>query len=259
MNLMKDTRHKFALYVFDLSTHVRSVPASLVIDDDAVRHRIGTVLHIQEGESLVLFDRHMHATAVVKSITKKAVTFDVVSMQSHVHYTPEIRVALPLLKREALEMALYGLVEAGASKIQLIETAKSERLKTDAFDRLERVMIAAAEQSKNFSFPSLERPISFDVCLSLLSSTHVPCIFFDPQGQPLYEVIDRYRKEKISCLWCMVGPEGDLTTQEKAKLREACEGLVTFCALTPTILRAWNAATLGVSALRACMTHSSSY
>ncbi len=45
----------------------------------------------------------------------------------------------------------------------------------------------------------------------------------------------------------VIGPEGDLTKEEKAYLKE--QGFL-FCALTPTVLRAQQAVALGLGILR---------
>ena len=51
----------------------------------------------------------------------------------------------------------------------------------------------------------------------------------------------------IEPIYGSVGPEGDLTLEEKAYLKQL--GFV-FCALTPTVLRAQQAVALGLGVLR---------
>ncbi len=62
---------------------------------------------------------------------------------------------LPLLKKIALEEALYACVELGAHSVQLVITNKSQHTWVDLkkWCACNEFMIAAAEQSKNFAFP----------------------------------------------------------------------------------------------------------
>ncbi len=70
-------------------------------------------------------------------------------------------------------------------------------------------------------------------------------IFFDPEGMPLKELLATLNPEEtlVGC----TGPAGDLTHEEKSWLRE--QGF-EFCALTPTVLRAEQALTVGLGVLR---------
>ena len=104
-------------------------------------------------------------------------------------------------------------------------------------------MIAAAEQSKQFIIPTMHMVIDLKDWKPQGSSYS---IFFDGGGTPLKEVLhdlDRQVDEFIAC----VGPEGDLTKEEKHQLKD--QGFI-FCALTPTILRAKQSIAVGLGVLR---------
>ena len=94
-------------------------------------------------------------------------------------------------------------------------------------------MIAAAEQSKNFSIPFLYDPIPLDLFLQKQREQDSQVIFFDPEGVRITTVLSGRQQGKQS-LTLMVGPEGDLSEQEKDLLRTHN---VLFCCLTPTVLR----------------------
>jgi RsmE family RNA methyltransferase len=149
-----------------------------------------------------------------------------------------------LLKREALEQAIYSAVELGVNKVQLLITEKVQRnWQVKELERLKHIMIAAAEQSKCFAIPQLLEPVPLlDVPLS--GST----VFFDPEGEALADVLikDLYQKQ-IDSLTVVIGPEGDLTESEKFYLQKQ---QALFICLTPTILRAQQAVALGVGILR---------
>ena len=160
---------------------------------------------------------------------------------------PTVIFFLPLLKRDALEAALYSLVELGASEIRLMRTQKTQRVWGGAkeFDRLRTIMIAAAEQSKQYITPTLHEPQLFDEIVKELDGTS--CLFFDPQGADLFPVLQKFRKNMPQTISLMIGPEADVTSDEKQLLQE--HG-ATFCRLTPTILRAQQAVAVSLGIIR---------
>lgn len=224
----------------------------LVLTDQDVIHRITRVLRLQEGEQLVLFDRHHNALVELGPITgKKELITHIIAANPNKILKPHTTFFLPLLKREAFDSALYSLVEVGTNTIQLVITEKTQRTLTPhELLRAERTMISAAEQSKNFAIPLLRAPISFVQCVQLLQKESGLKIFFDPEGIPLIEQITRAHEQKPDTISLMIGPEGDLTPTEKKQLQQAG---ITFCALTPTILRACQAAALSSAIFRSIL------
>ncbi len=64
-------------------------------------------------------------------------------------------------------------------------------------------------------------------------------LYGEPDGKPVWDTLSRLRKQHPEQLILLVGPEGDLTAQEKTELDEHS---FERMALTPTILRAPQAA-----------------
>jgi 16S rRNA (uracil1498-N3)-methyltransferase len=244
--------HEFALYTGDkVNLTTTKAGNKLVLNDEELIHRISRVLRLQEGEHCILFNRDYNALVELGAISKKELITKVISVNANKTLKPEITFLLPLLKREALDTALYSLVEVGVNTIQLVVTEKAQRsLSAHELERAERIMISAAEQSKNFNFPKLVKPISFTECIQTVQSESGIKIFFDPNGTPLLNHIDTIRTKKIDHLYLMIGPEGDLTPAEKKQLEEAD---ITLCALTPTILRACQAAALSSAIFRSIL------
>lgn len=250
-------KHEFALY-YDLSTIQPSLNAmagktntQLVLTDSDVIHRITRVLRLQQGEQLVLFDRHHNVLVELGASGKKDLVTHILAVNTNKTFKPTITFFLPLLKREAFDSALYSLVEIGVNSIQLVTTEKTQRLLTPhELERTERTMISAAEQSKNFSLPTLQAPITFAQCVQKLQKDPGLKIFFDPEGIPLIDQINATLVSKPTIVSLMIGPEADLTTAEKDQLKQAN---VAFCALTPTILRACQAAALSSAIFRSIL------
>ena len=110
-------------------------------------------------------------------------------------------------------------------------------------------MQAAAEQSKNFAFPKLLGPIALDAAIKTIHRDAIR-IFFDPEGCNLTNIITSINTSLSTRIVLVIGPEGDLTADEKAYLN--CNGFV-FCRLTPTIMRAQQAVTVALGALRSLL------
>lgn len=249
-----ESKHEFAIYVPTLSTQSAEVWAgrTLILEYPEIVHRVCTVLRLKAGESAVLFDRQIELSVQVHAADKKRVTFVVGEKKTHHVLQPAITFFLPVLKKEDLESALYSLVELGASAVQLVATEKARRVgpkerEEKELERLERIMIAAAEQSKQFALPELHAPIPFDQVVEQLKKTDAPSIFFDPDGEDLFTVMTDLRAQKPRHIFLLVGPEGDLTDQEKAQLAQVP---VRACKLTPTVLRSVQAVAVGIGVVR---------
>ncbi len=234
-------KHEFALYIPDLTNQIDKV---LVIQDKHFVRRIGSVLRLQKDDTCIFFDAHKHAEIVIAQIDKKKVEYRVAKVQDNIYFSPEITILLPLLKRDALEDALYACVELGANTVQLVFTEKVHRSwgGQKELERLQRIIIAATEQSKNFALPVLHEPVQLDALSFNAADTH---ILFEPSGRSLPEVLNAVQKPKK--LFLAIGPEADLSQNEKNFLIK--NGFI-FCKLTPTILRARQAVTLGLGIFR---------
>lgn len=226
-------KHEFAVFYPALNQlkkgceyHIKEV--------DAV-HRIARVLRLTKGDQFILFERGVRAKVSILDVQKKVVTIQLKSIETINPFEPSITFLLPLLKRDAFEAALYFLTEVGVNHIYPIITAKTNRSwggpKEQA--RLNRIIIAAAEQSKNVAFPQLYEPISFDESLTKLSNQN---IFFHPTGHPINEMFSAIQKDSFTLI---IGPEGDLTEPEQKQLKK--HDVMSY-RLSPTILRAQEAA-----------------
>ncbi|MCL5436700.1 MAG: 16S rRNA (uracil(1498)-N(3))-methyltransferase [Candidatus Dependentiae bacterium] len=244
---MPDERHEFALFCPTLPDGLAPDAVYGVVERELV-HRLVHVLRVEGGESLLLFDRRQAAGVVVQAVDKHQVTCRVAEVRPLQPLSPAITWYLPLLAREAYEAAVSILTSMGALAIVPLITEKSEQRNRPA-DRLERVMIAAAEQSKQLVLPRIA-PVEVLSRSELLEPVAGQMrIFFDPAGEAAWNVLSAIRSAGPTAISCLIGPEADLTEAEKDLLREAG---VHFCALTPTILRAEQAVTVAMGLLRSC-------
>lgn len=237
--------HCFALHVtnLNLSDLPHETKKAYRSTDGAFIHRVKTILRLKEDDRLVLFDSSHHTTALLKKVSPHELVFLVEPLEPNIFLQPSITWWLPLLKKEAFEEALYTLTEMGVQFIQPLRTKKATRswgLPKD-YARAQAVMLAACEQSKQFTVPIL-RPLK-ELAECTTEGIHLK-LFFDASGEPLIPVLtEQSGAPVIAC----VGPEGDLTTDEKKYLKE--QGFV-FCKLTSTVLRAQQAVAVGLGILR---------
>lgn len=236
--------HEFALYLSTLPDVLAG--DNFVLHDSRIVHRLTHVLRACNGQSYILFDRENHLRVCITDIGKNSIEMRIITREKNKHLVPYIIAFLPLLKRVHLEEAVYALVELGVNKIQLIITQKVHHKWGGAkeLQRLEKIMIAAAEQSKHFAFPKIHEPISLQKAIVL---THGVKLFFDPTGEQFYDVATQLRQQKPTEITFMVGPEADLSDEEKELLKQH---FFSFVQLTPTVLRAYQAATIACAIMR---------
>lgn len=241
-------KHLFALHHNDLSDEIAntSIGKELIITDSDLTHRIISILRLSIDETCILFDRDMHAMVSLTGFQKnKLIKVILKEKNNNIILKPEIVFLLPLLKKEALETALYSLAEVGISTVQLMYTQKSQQhWSGKELERCQKIISAAAEQSKNFRYPELHPPLSILSVIESLSSENQK-IFFDPAGFLISKILSNLKNDQKIIL--AIGPEGDLTDQEKALMKQSD---FIFTRLTPTILRSSQAAAVAAGIIR---------
>lgn len=242
--------HEFALYSATVLHVATMTPGkSVLLHEPDIVKRLVQILRVQDGQKILLFDKDHHVTLLVEQVLgKKEIKARVLMVEKNKLLLPQIHWFLPLLERDAFEEALASITILGATSIQPVITRKVHRT---AFlpkerDRLERVMIAACEQSKQFMLPTIKPIIRIEL-LAPPTSASSHTFFFDPAGMPSLEMIKKLQAEPNKDIICMVGPEGDLTPEEKTLVKNLN---FFFCALTPTILRSKDAVFLATGLLR---------
>ncbi len=238
-------KHTFAIYYTDTS----KLTQRFKLTDKDLIHRLVHILRLQQDERITFFNRTHHAIATLDSIDKKNIEFVVSDLERNNSIVPAITMLLPLLKRESLDEAVYNLVQAGVSTIQLVITDNVHRAwgGQKEMERLERLIIAAAEQSKNFSFPEIKPPIELP---QAIDSSGGFLVYADPEGEAFFSVMQKMQSKKPESITLLIGPEADLSQEEKSLI--ISRGYL-FCRLTPTILRAREAAFLFTGAVRSCL------
>lgn len=247
---MRDQKHNFAFYYQELAANFKLV-AQLTISNQELVHRVTKVLRLQVGDELILFDKRQSLTGIISLIDKKSFMLEQIRWHQATSLVPEITLALGVLKKENFENALYSCVELGASHIKPIIFSKCAPQKLN-FERLEKILISAAEQSKNFNLPILQEPVYFSSFLeSVRQNQDLTYIYCDVAGKNMLELVEKIKKQVNPRIVLIVGPEGDLTNLEKESL--ITQQNVLAMRLTPTILRSFQAVTVALGSLRSLL------
>jgi RsmE family RNA methyltransferase len=242
-------KHEFALYYPQLSDHSLT-SGTIALTHKELVHRITTILRLQSEETVILFDKNQYAQVQLQVMSRTRIDGIILAVHKNKSAAPAITALIPLLKKDSLETLAYNLVELGVTSYQIISSQKTQRSwqGTKEQIRLDNIMIAAAEQSKNFFIPqSCGQPKALQDALEDIRTSNVPYtkIFFDVDGDRMQELFVRIHNPHHFVV--TVGPEGDFTTDEKLLLKQ--HNFMT-CRLTPTVLRSWQAATLGIGVIR---------
>lgn len=230
--IAQEKKHEFAFYCHDVSMLTRNEPGDITFISDELYHRFKHVVRIKPGEHVILFDKeHTISFLFLRCEGKNKIVGIWKDKKINSQISPMITFILPLLKIDALSDAVYSLTEVGITNIQLVSTQKTQTPCTPKLlEKLERVAIAAAEQSKDFSYPTILPPVELADWLKI--PTVGKKFHFDVTGVPFSSWYSQINPQENYYL--LVGPEGDLTDDEKQLAKKA--GFVT-CLLTPTVLR----------------------
>lgn len=246
---MNSNKHTFAFYLGELAQLLTStaVGDEFVIKDKLLASRMLVVIRVAINDHVILFDEHVSAQLVLTlcDARKNYIVGKLQSIEPHVPYKNNIVLYQCLTQKTAFEEIVYTATQMGVARIIPVISAKVQRKWGGEHERerLRKVMIAAAEQSKSFQFPWLEEPKKITDL-----QTETQGIFFSIDGSPLLQFM-RLLSEKTNYELCnvLIGAEGGLTDQEESTLKGV--GWKSY-QLTPTILRAVDAAVLGLGSIR---------
>lgn len=237
--------HLFSLFAPGVFTSAWARNSIITLQDPDLLHRMIKVLRLNNGDRVVLFDQKQYVHVLIEHVSKKDLKILIETIADIVPFTQPMIFLLPLLKRDALEQAVYSLCEIGATTIQLVITEKSRQslMSEKEFVRLRSIIVAAAEQSKHYGMPELHAPKKL-VDAICDTPQKIDKVVFDPSGQSFFKLREHFSNQG-SCL--LVGPEGGLTYLELAQLDQ---NLFYRCLLTPTTLRAVQAVAVGAAIIR---------
>ena len=191
-------------------------PKSLSINlidklDKSQSHYISKVMRIKENEIFSLFNSNGEWEAKILTISKTFVEFSVTKQLRQKENSKELWLAFSPIKSNYFNFMIQKATELGVTKFFPIIFDRSIVRKINK-ERLEKVIIEAAEQSNRIQVPKIEN------CQSLknfMSSNEVDIILTDINTNN--KLVDKNKLTKNpTCI--IVGPEGDFSEPERAKI-----------------------------------------
>lgn len=249
-------KHLFALYCPTLATHLEHCSRQNVISiiNPELWNRITTVIRLKQGEQFQLFDNNQCAVIELDQqtfATKKMILGTVIEIIEHTPLTPTITVYQGLTKKEVFEEIAYAAAQLGVTELQPIICDKTKRAwyGEKELARLQSIMVAACEQSKQFVLPVIHTPISFDEALKKQAhnkKTSLTCAF-ETDGKKLSGLLDIITAKRTQNIELFIGPEGGFSQRE---LDCFTDNIIERYRLTPTVLRSQEAFLVGAATLR---------
>ncbi len=218
LELSNDSPHLFSLYF----PHLKQVLSTAKSDnicfckDAEFWHRIVSILRIQSEESIVLFDENQRAEVEILAPTyekRRTVVFRVIEVIPIKLLQPSLVLACGLLKGSGFESVVYNATQMGVTQIVPLITKKVQREwhHKREHDRLKRVMIAAAEQSKQYALPELMFPQDLKTFTQTINQQQYQgyCkVLFETGGNPFFSLLSKLHTDRCRALLLLVLKEG---------------------------------------------------
>jgi len=178
--------------------------------DKSQSHYVSKVMRLKEKEVFSLFNNSGEWEAKILNITKSIVEFNVTKQLRQKETTKELWLAFSPIKSNYFNFMIQKATELGVTKFLPIIFERTVVRKINK-ERLEKVIIEAAEQSNRITVPSIENPEK----LKSFLNNDIDLIFTDLNT--INTKIDiKKLTTKPTCV--IVGPEGDFSEEEREEI-----------------------------------------
>ena len=178
--------------------------------DKSQSHYISKVMRLKEKEFFSLFNNSGEWEAKILNITKSIVEFNVTKQLRHQENTKDLWLAFSPIKSNYFNFMIQKATEIGVTKFLPIIFERSIVRKINK-ERLEKVIIEAAEQSNRITVPSFEDPQK----LKSFLNNDMDLIFTDLNTANTKIDLTKLTT-KPTCV--IIGPEGDFSEQEREEI-----------------------------------------
>lgn len=207
----------------------------ILTEDTAFINQAKNVLRLNASDKIILCDGNLNeATAEIINLNNKNAELKILEIHKNQN-EPENFVTLycPILKKENFEWVVQKTIEIGIKEITPVITKRTIKLGLN-YERLNKIIKEASEQSGRGVLPKLNETLSFEEAVKKASKEKTVNLFFDVSGQPLKSIHNLFSAFNI-----FVGPEGGWDEEE---IKIAKENGFSFVTLGKTTLRAETAA-----------------
>jgi 16S rRNA (uracil1498-N3)-methyltransferase len=235
---------------------------------EEISHQISQVLRLKQNDQIIILDDSgMEYLVKLIDVNKKHSTGEIIKKNKNEN-EPDKKVHLyqSLIARDNFELILQKSVELGVSEITPILTERTQldrKFVEGKYERWQKIIKEAAEQSERGKLPALNQPLNFDAALTQSSPNGKTFIAWEEEPNQMLSDFssrhprpDRGSKNSLSkldsrlrendtksnmrfAINIFIGPEGGFTHQE---IEIAKENKVKPISLGKTILRAETAA-----------------
>ena len=179
--------------------------------DKSQSHYVNKVMRVKENEAFSLFNSSGEWEAKILNISKGVVEFNVTKQLRQKENPKELWLAFSPIKSNYFNFMIQKATELGVTKFIPIIFDRTIVRKINK-ERLEKVIIEAAEQSNRINVPDIEDPKSLD---DFLNNNKVDLIFTDLNSENTKVDLKKVT-DKPTCV--IIGPEGDFSEEERAKI-----------------------------------------
>ena len=223
--------HKF----FTEPENINEFKAKIIGDD--VKH-IYKVLRLEEGEKVTINDCNgKEYLGEIESVSKTEVYVKILEVLETNNESPiEVYLYQGLPKAQKMDLIVQKGTELGITKFIPVITARVDiKLKGDfkKLDRLNRIALEAAKQSKRTIVPKVQEPISFEELLSEIKDMDLFLVPYENAEnfgiKTLIREINKKEKiKKIKKVGIMIGPEGGFEENEIKDLEKENAYIITL-------------------------------
>jgi len=179
--------------------------------DKSQSHYVNKVMRVKVSEVFSLFNSSGEWEAKILTISKSIVEFNITKQLRQKESTKELWLAFSPIKSNYFNFMIQKATELGVTKFLPIIFDRTIVRKINK-ERLEKVIIEAAEQSNRLNVPSIENPQSLK---SFLNNKKMDLIFTDLNSKN--KKLD-LAKSTSNPTCVIIGPEGDFSEEEREEI-----------------------------------------
>ena len=179
--------------------------------DKSQSHYVNKVMRVKVGEVFSLFNSSGEWEAKILTISKSIVEVNITKQLRQKESTKELWLAFSPIKSNYFNFMIQKATELGVTKFLPIIFDRTIVRKINK-ERLEKVIIEAAEQSNRINVPSIEDPQSLK---DFLRNEKMDLIFTDLNSQNKKIDLGKLTNNP-TCV--IIGPEGDFSEEERGEI-----------------------------------------
>lgn len=183
------------------------------ITEEEARHM--HVFRLKQGDKVELFDDlGTIGLGTIETIEKESIEIKITEIQK-VRKTGVFKaIATAVPKGKRFDLLIQKATELGADKIILLTTKRTiVKPRETKIERLKKIAVEAAKQSKQNKIPEITEPVTVDKLIEITAEYELKIIAQPNADKTIKEVMQSTKPQKIICL---IGPEGGFTNEEIA-------------------------------------------